>query len=220
MSLSARLQALRNELPDGVCLVAVSKNQPVDAIRAAYDAGQRLFAESRVPELLAKREQLPPNTQWHFIGHLQTNKVKHIAPFISLVQSVDQVKLLDELERRAAQHERRIRVLLQVHIAAEAHKFGFPMDEAEALAANDFHTHYPHLTLSGLMGMATFTRHTEQIQREFAALSACFARLKATTFAQDADFCELSIGMSGDYLAAIAAGSTMVRIGTRIFEKQ
>jgi pyridoxal phosphate enzyme (YggS family) len=217
MTLSARLDELKRRLPDGVRLLAVSKFQDATAIREAYDAGQRLFGESRVQELLPKHEALPSDIEWHFIGHLQANKARLIAPFISMIQSVDSLKLLDELDRQAGNCHRRIRVLLQIHIAQEEHKFGFSPSEAEALAASRLPQRFPHLIFSGLMGMATFTEDKEVILEEFATLAAFFARLKALYFADCPDFRERSIGMSDDYPLAIAQGSTMIRLGTAIF---
>ncbi|GHV59492.1 YggS family pyridoxal phosphate enzyme [Bacteroidia bacterium] len=217
MSIASRLSELRNELPEGVRLVAVSKFHDVSVIREAYDAGQRLFGESRVQELLPKQKNLPKDIEWHFIGHLQVNKVKSIAPFVAMVQSVDSLKLLEELNRQAGKYHRRIRVLLQIHIAREEHKFGFSFDEAEELAGSDFQALFPHLILSGLMGMATFTDDSDEIRREFASLSSFFKKLKTGYFAGNDDFKELSMGMSDDYPLAIEEGSTTIRVGTRLF---
>jgi pyridoxal phosphate enzyme (YggS family) len=217
MTIASRLNELRSALPEGVRLVAVSKFHDVSVIREAYDAGQRLFGENRVQELLPKYEQLPQDIEWHFIGHLQVNKVKYIAPFISMVQSADSPKLLDELNRRAGECRRHIRVLLQIHIAREEHKFGFSFDEAEKWIVGDGPGSVPHLTVSGLMGMATLTDRPDDIRREFASLSAFFTRLKTRYFAGNADFKELSMGMSDDYPLALEAGSTIIRVGTRLF---
>jgi len=217
MSIASRLDELRNELPEGVRLVAVSKLHDVSVIREAYDAGQRLFGENRVQELLPKYESLPQDIEWHFVGHLQMNKVKQIAPFIAMVQSADSLRLLDELNLQAGKNNRRIRVLLQIHIAREEHKFGFLPDEIEELLNGGLHERLPHLCLSGLMGMATFTNDRETVRREFAGLSAFFTKLKARYFAGDGDFKELSMGMSDDYPLAIEEGSTLIRVGTKLF---
>jgi pyridoxal phosphate enzyme (YggS family) len=217
MSIASRLNDLRNELPEGVRLVAVSKLHDVSMIRKAYDAGQRLFGENRVQELLPKYASLPNDIEWHFIGHLQVNKVKQIAPFIAMVQSVDSMKLLEELNRRAEENHRHIRVLLQIHIAQEEHKFGFSFDEIEELLNAGLQERLPHLRLSGLMGMATFTDDADEIRQEFTGLSAFFTKLKKHYFADNNDFTELSMGMSDDYPLAVEAGSTLIRIGSKLF---
>ncbi|GHS96538.1 YggS family pyridoxal phosphate enzyme [Bacteroidia bacterium] len=217
MSISSRLNQLKTELPEQVRLVAVSKFHEATVIREAYDAGQRLFGESRVQELLPKYEQLPQDIEWHFIGHLQLNKVKQIAPFIDTVQSVDSVKLLEELNRQAGKFNRKIKVLLQVHIAREEHKFGFSFDEMADLLPSGIQEQLTHVTITGLMGMATFTDDKEQIREEFASLSAFFSKVKKQYFAGNTHFNELSMGMSDDYPIAIEEGSTMIRVGTKIF---
>ena len=217
MNIASRLNKLQSELPEGIRLVAVSKLHDVSVIREAYDAGQRLFGENRVQELLPKYENLPKDIEWHFIGHLQMNKVKQIAPFIALVQSVDRLELLEELNRQAGKNNRRIRILLQIHIAREEHKFGFLPDELEALLNNGLQERLPNLLLSGLMGMATFTDDWEEIRQEFAGLSAFFTQLKTHYFVDNPDFKELSMGMSDDYPLAIEEGSTMIRVGTKLF---
>jgi pyridoxal phosphate enzyme (YggS family) len=217
MSVSSRLNQLKKDLPEQVRLVAVSKLQEVSLVREAYDAGQRLFGESRVQELFPKYEFLPNDIEWHFIGHLQVNKVKYIAPFIHTVQSADSLKLLEELDRQAAKCRRRINVLLQIRIAREAHKFGFSFDEIEDLLTAGLRGRLTHLTITGLMGMATFTDNEEQIRSEFASLSAFFLKLKEGYFKDNKAFKELSMGMSDDYLIAIEEGSTMLRIGSKLF---
>jgi len=217
MSIASRLNELRNELPESVRLVAVSKLRSISEICEAYDAGQRLFGESRVQELVPKCESLPRDIEWHFIGHLQANKVKYIAPFIAMVQSADSLKLLEELNRQAEKHKRWIRVLLQIHIAQEEHKFGFSFDEIEELLNKGLQERLSHLCLSGLMGMATFTDDSEIIRREFAGLSAFFTKLKTYYFSDDDNFNELSMGMSDDYPLAIEEGSTMIRVGAKLF---
>ena len=217
MNIASRLNELRNGLPEGVRIVAVSKFHDVSTIWDAYNAGQRLFGESRVQELLPKYESLPKDIQWHFVGHLQVNKVKYIASFIATIQSADSLKLLEELNRQAQKNNRCIRVLLQIHIALEEQKYGFSFDEVEELLNADLQKRLSYLRFSGLMGMATFTDDMEEIRREFAGLSAFFAKLKMRYFAGDNDFKELSMGMSDDYPLAIEAGSTLIRIGTKLF---
>ncbi|MDR2843532.1 MAG: YggS family pyridoxal phosphate-dependent enzyme [Candidatus Symbiothrix sp.] len=217
MSIASQIIRIKESLPEQVRLTAVSKFHSVEAIQEAYDAGQRVFGENRVQELLGKYSQLPATVEWHFIGHLQVNKVKYIAPFIDTVQSVDSMKLLDELNRCAAKARRRIKVLLQIHIAREEHKFGFSFAEAEELLKNNFSETWSNLTICGLMGMATFTDDPDNIRKEFTSLQTFFVRLKQSCLAENTDFKELSMGMSDDYPLAIEAGSTMIRIGSKIF---
>ena len=217
MTVSSRLNQLKKDLPDNVRLTAISKLQAVSSIREAYDTGQRIFGESRVQELVPKYEQLPKDVEWHFIGHLQQNKIKYIAPFIDTIQSVDSIRLLEELNKQAGLFNRTIKVLLQVHIAQETHKFGFSLDEINDFFKNKSHTNFPHLHFTGLMGMATFTEDEQQIRAEFAALAALFFNLKKEHFAEDVSFCNLSMGMSDDYPIAIEEGSTMIRVGSKIF---
>ena len=218
MSIESRLNELKRTLPENVKLIAVSKFYPAEIVRETYDAGHRRFGESRVQELTQKYDQLPKDIEWHFIGHLQTNKVKYIAPFISLIQSVDSVKLLKEIDFQASLFNRNIPVLLQVHIAKEAHKFGFSAEEIDDFLKNEFRPeNFQHITISGLMGMATFTDETTIIESEFASLSRIFTQLKSTCFAGESSFRELSMGMSDDYPIAVANGSTMLRIGSKIF---
>ncbi|MDR1814413.1 MAG: YggS family pyridoxal phosphate-dependent enzyme [Tannerella sp.] len=211
MGIRERLTEIRASLPDGVELVAVSKFHPAEVVREAYDAGQRMFGESRVQELTAKQPLLPSDIEWHFIGTLQTNKVRHIAPFISLIHSVDSLKLLREINLQAARCGRRIDVLLEVHIAEEATKYGFSVEEIRAIFAYSVLDAFPNVRVRGLMGMATFTDDVTQVRREFASLKQLY-----DTFS-DRHLDILSMGMSDDYPLAIAEGSTMVRIGTRIF---
>ena len=217
MNVSSRLNQLKKDLPSSVRLTAISKLQAVSSIQEAYDAGQRIFGESRVQELLTKYEQLPKDIEWHFIGHLQQNKIKYIVPFIDTIQSVDSIRLLQELNRQAGLFKRKINVLLQVHIAQEAHKFGFSFDDVETFFKNKSHKDLRHLRITGLMGMATFTEDQQQIRAEFATLSALFFNLKKEHFAGEASFCDLSMGMSDDYLIAIEEGSTIIRVGSKIF---
>jgi pyridoxal phosphate enzyme (YggS family) len=218
MDIEQNISNIRASLPEGVKLVAVSKFHPVESIKKAYEAGQRIFGESRVQELTAKQPVLPEDIEWHFIGTLQTNKVRHIAPFISMIQSVDTLKLLQEINRQAAKCNRTaIRVLIEVHIAEEAGKHGFSVDETNALFTGDALRQFPCIRVCGLMGMATFTDSTDRVRREFGLLRHLFEAIKSVPFPGRDFFTELSMGMSDDYQPAVEEGSTMVRIGTGIF---
>jgi pyridoxal phosphate enzyme (YggS family) len=214
---------LNSELPSEVKLVAVSKFHPIEAVLEAYEAGQRLFGESRPQELQAKVRQLEAerpdmsDIQWHFIGHLQTNKLKMVLPYASLVQSVDSVRLLDAIESWAAANDRKINVLLEPHVAAEQTKQGFSPDEVYSVLQSAVGGGYPHIVFSGIMGMATFTDDIEVVKGDFAALRSIFERCRSLYPSIADDFVELSIGMSDDYPVAIEYGSTMVRIGSMIF---
>ncbi|MDR2231587.1 MAG: YggS family pyridoxal phosphate-dependent enzyme [Tannerella sp.] len=216
MSIAGKINDLKTSLPPHVKVVAVSKFHPVSDIREAYDAGQRLFGENKVQELVAKYQQLPEDIQWHFIGTLQTNKVKYIAPFIHTIQSIDSLRLLKEVDRQAAKCNRRIRVLLEVHIAEETSKHGFSVDECMRLFSENQLDEYPNVIISGLMGMATFTEDTKQVEHEFQLLRQLFDAIGQTGKAGDS-FNELSMGMSDDFQLAVRNGSTMIRVGTKIF---
>jgi pyridoxal phosphate enzyme (YggS family) len=209
-----RIQA---ELSEGVRLVAVSKYHPVGALIEAYEAGQRIFGESKVQEMTQKHEALPKDIEWHFIGHLQKNKVKYIAPYVALIHGIDSYKLLAEVDKQAEKAGRIIPCLLQIHIAQEETKFGFTPDECMAMMDDGMWRNLTHVQIAGLMGMATYTDDHEQIIREFSTLSSLFQKLKETHFKDEPAFCELSMGMSGDYPLAISQGSTLIRIGSRIF---
>ncbi len=211
------IRELKAELSEDICLVAVSKFHPATVIREAYDAGQRVFGESRVQELLAKRDQLPPDIQWHFIGHLQSNKVKSIAPFIDLIHCIDSFKLLQEVNTHAQNNNRIIPVLLQIHIAEEETKFGLSFDECmKMLSINDWKA-LTHIQIAGVMGMATFTGNTAQLHKEFESLRLFFRELRDTFFFYTNDFRILSMGMSDDYPIALLEGSNMIRVGSKIF---
>lgn len=217
MSITYDLKQVLAELPQGVRLVAVSKFHPNESIEEAYRAGQRIFGESKVQEMADKYESLPKDIEWHFIGHLQTNKIKYMAPFVSMIHGVDSYKLLTEVNKQAVKAGRVIKCLLQLHIAKEETKFGFSFDECrEMLVAGEWKS-LPNIQLCGLMGMATNTDSEEQIEREFRSLNKFFNEIKNNFFADQADFCELSMGMSHDYPIAIATGSTLVRVGSKIF---
>ena len=217
MSIAQNIRQLKSSLPDGVELVAVSKFHPAEAIREAYDAGQRIFGESRAQELKAKRQILPNDIEWHFIGPLQSNKVKDIAPFVHLIHSIDSLKLLEEVDRQAKRHDRVIRVLLEVHVAQETSKHGLTLGECEALLEDEAYQQLGNVRICGLMAMATFTEDEEEIRREFRLVHDLFATLKRKYFQDDEDFKEISMGMSHDYPIAIEEGSTMIRVGTHIF---
>lgn len=217
MSIAENIQQLQAELPQGVRLVAVSKYHPNEAILEAYNAGQRVFGESKVQEMTAKYETLPKDIEWHFIGHLQSNKIKYMAPYVKLIHGVDSYKLLTEIDKQAAKAGRVIDCLLQLHIAQEETKFGFTPDECcQMLQAGEW-KNLTHIRICGLMGMATNTDNIEQIRAEFNLLDSLFNELKSTCFAGNNAFCELSMGMSDDYPEAIEAGSTLVRVGSKIF---
>lgn len=217
MSLADRLTHFKQELPEDVTLVAVSKTKPAELIREAYDAGQRVFGENKVQELVDKWEVLPKDIEWHLIGHLQSNKVKYIAPFVSLIHSVDSFKLLQEINKQGEKNGRVIRCLLQFHVAQEETKFGLSFEEAEEILQSREFVEMEHVSIVGLMGMASFVEHEEQIRDEFRNLHNYFAILKSNYFKYNPDFNILSMGMSGDYKLAIEEGSTMIRVGSSLF---
>lgn len=200
-----------------VALVAVSKTKPADLIRELYDQGQRIFGENRVQEMIEKYELLPTDIEWHLIGHLQKNKVKYIAPFVSLIHSVDSKDLLKVIHKEALKNKRVIPVLLQFHIADEETKFGLSIEEAESILTDMEQLPLSGIQIVGVMGMATFTDNTDQIREEFRRLKQYFDRLKARFFHESEVFKHISMGMSGDYKIAIEEGSTMIRVGSAIF---
>ena len=210
MTISKNLEALKTSLPEAVTLVAVSKTKSNEAIMEAYAAGQRVFGENKVQEMVEKYETLPKDIEWHMIGHLQRNKVKYMASFVHLIHGVDTEKLLAEINKQAAKHDRRIPCLLQVHIAEESTKFGFAESELSELITRI--DEFPNVEIKGLMGMASFTENFNQIQQEFRGLKKRFDQLFKNTEAA-----VLSMGMSGDYPIAIAEGSTLIRVGSKIF---
>ena len=211
------LREVLGNLPAGVNLVAISKFHPNEYIEAAYAEGQRIFGESHEQELARKVESLPKDIEWHFIGHLQTNKVKYIAPYISMIESVDSLKLLKEINKQAAKHDRVVKVLLELHIAEEETKSGFSFDDCrELLEAGEWRT-MEHVQICGIMMMASNTDDVQQIAQEFDAAYAFFKEVKEKYFADDDAFCERSWGMSHDYRIAVKHGSNMVRVGTTIF---
>lgn len=213
--IAEQLQQIKSSLPEKVTLVAVSKTKPVEDLLIAYNAGQRIFGENKVQEMYDKHDALPKDIEWHLIGHLQTNKVKYIAPFVALIHGVDSLKLLLEINKQGAKIQRVIPVLLQFYIAKEETKFGLTLEEAiEIMELKDTLT---FCSIKGLMGMASFTDNENQVKAEFAQLKSDFDLLKSTYFQKDEQFTVLSMGMSGDYSFAIEEGSTMVRIGSSIF---
>ena len=212
MSVKNNIIHLQKHLADNVHLVAVSKTKPNELIIEAYGAGQRIFGENKVQELVVKEESLPKDIEWHMIGHLQTNKVKYIAPFVSLIHAVDSKKLIKEINKRAKQNNRVIPCLIQVHIAQEESKFGLDKDGVIEILKTDF----PNVSIVGLMGMATFTDNKNQVRKEFKYLKDSYDELKEN----QPNFSILSMGMSGDYSIAIEEGSNMVRIGSSIFGKR
>lgn len=217
MNITRQIVQLHESLPKGVTLVAVSKFHPVEALREAYDAGQRVFGESRAQELTAKHEVLPEDIQWHFIGPLQTNKVKEIVPYISMIHSIDSLKLLREVNKQAAKHDRIVRVLLEIRIAEEETKHGLTREECLEILRSENLLPLQNIRICGLMGMATYTEDTDQIRNEFHRLRMFFDELKTSCLKDSPDFTELSMGMSHDYPIAIEEGSTMIRVGTMIF---
>ncbi len=217
MSVSENIKNLRRELPENIKIVAISKTKPGEVILEAYRAGHRVFGENKVQELLAKYENLPKDIEWHMVGHLQTNKVKYIAPFISLIHSVDSLKLLNTIDKEALKSNRIIDCLLQLRIAKEETKFGLPFKEIRDIINSDEFRELKNTRITGLMGMATFTEDKATITSEFNYLAKCFYELKNSFFRDSEYFKELSMGMSDDYHLAVQAGSTMLRIGSLIF---
>ena len=212
-----KLNQVLQSLPEGVKLVAISKYHPEEYITAAYEEGQRVFGESHEQELARKVQTLPKDIEWHFIGHLQTNKVKYIAPYISMIEAVDSIKLLREIEKQVAKADRVVKVLLELHIAEEATKYGLTLDACRQLLEDGEWRQMKHVQICGLMMMASNVDSEDQISKEFQTASDFFDEVKARYFADDEAFCERSWGMSHDYHLAVNHGSTMVRIGTTIF---
>lgn len=217
MSIQNNLLEVKQQINDRALLVAISKTKPNEDVMEAYEAGQRVFGENKVQELTAKYESLPKDIEWHMIGHLQSNKVKYIAPFVALIHGVDTEKLLRTIDKEGKKNERIIPCLLQVHIAEEETKFGFSEEELMSLLSREMLEELNHVEIQGVMGMATFTEDEDQIRKEFRSLKQLFERLKASVFSGSQSFQEISMGMSGDFLIAIEEGSTMVRVGSSIF---
>ncbi|KQS53640.1 MAG: YggS family pyridoxal phosphate-dependent enzyme [Flavobacterium lindanitolerans] len=217
MSIKNNLLEIKATLPDNVTLVAVSKTKPVSDLMEAYEAGQRVFGENKIQEMAEKFEQMPKDIEWHMIGHVQTNKVKFMASFVSLVHGVDSLRLLEEINKQALKNNRVIDCLLQVHIAEEETKFGLSESELNELLQSESFSQLKNIKIKGLMGMATFTDNQNQIEKEFKHLKSVFDRLSQTQKTDNYEMKILSMGMSGDYQLAIECGSTMVRIGSSIF---
>jgi pyridoxal phosphate enzyme (YggS family) len=217
MGIAENIAILKNKIPTHVHIIAVSKTMPPALVKDAYDAGQRAFGENRVQELTDKQLIMPKDTEWHMIGHLQTNKVKYIVPFVQLIHSVDSLKLLSEINMEAGKIKRTIDCLLQMRIASEHTKFGLSFEDVKQVLDSVEYNDFQHVRITGLMGMATFTDNNKQVKEEFMRLAQYFEDIKAKWFSQVGTFKELSMGMSGDYKIAIDAGSTMIRIGSLIF---
>jgi len=217
MGIAENLSKLRKEIPSSVKIIAVSKNQSPERITTAYASGQRVFGENKVQEIIRKYPQLPPDIEWHFIGHLQSNKVKFIAPFIHMIHSVDSLRLLREINDQAKKHSRSIRCLLQFHIAKEETKYGLSPEEARAIIDSVELREMKNVSIDGIMGMATFTGDSGVVAAEFRSLKEIFNMLKQEFFNDSGHFRELSMGMSSDFRIAVEEGTTMVRIGSSIF---
>ncbi|GIM57908.1 YggS family pyridoxal phosphate-dependent enzyme [Capnocytophaga canimorsus] len=216
MSITENLKQLKNTLPKDVILVAVSKFKPIADLQVAYQAGQRVFGESKIQEMTQKQEALPKDIQWHMIGHVQRNKVKYMAPYVNLIHGVDSLRLLEEIDKQAFKNQRIIDCLLQVHIAQEETKFGFNPQEIFDLITNPSFSNLKNIKIKGLMGMASFTSDETQIKKEFQLLKHCYDRLKTKEHPLlSIEF--LSMGMSDDYPIALACGSNMIRVGSKIF---
>jgi pyridoxal phosphate enzyme (YggS family) len=217
MGIADHISKIKKQLGENVCLVAVSKTKPIQEIKEAYEAGQRVFGENKVQELTEKYERLPCDIEWHFIGHLQTNKVKYIASFISLIHSIDSFKLLKTVDREGRKNSRKIKCLLQFHIAEEETKFGFDLPEAIEMLSSPEFSELEWIEICGVMGMATNTNDETEIRKEFRMLKNIFMQIKGQFFCKQDSFSEISMGMSGDYQIAVEEGTTMVRIGSLIF---
>lgn len=217
MDIQANLKEVLDQLPEGVRLVAVSKFHPNEAIEEAYKVGQRIFGESREQELSTKYETLPKDIEWHFIGHLQTNKVKYIAPYIAMIHAVDSYKLLTEIDKQAAKYNRVIPCLLEIHIAQEESKYGFTFDTCRQMLEEGGWKQLKHVCIAGVMGMGTNTDDEKEVEKEFRSLTDFFRSLKQDYFSQTDSFKEISMGMSHDYHIAIKCGTTLVRVGSKIF---
>jgi PLP dependent protein len=215
-----KIEQITASLGTNTTLVAVSKTHSIERIMEAYEAGQRDFGENKVQDLVDKYEALPKDIRWHMIGHLQSNKVKYIAPFVHLIHGVDSFKLLQEINKHGQKNGRRISCLLQFHIAQEETKFGLSLEEATAFLSSPEYQTFNHVQLCGIMGMATFTENTAQIRSEFQSLQAIFHALKSTHFIAASEFKEISMGMSDDYPIAIEEGSTLIRVGSKIFGRR
>lgn len=217
MSIANNLQSIKSQLPTSVTLVAVSKTKPVSDLMEAYNAGQRIFGENKIQEMTEKHQQMPKDIYWHMIGHVQSNKVKYMIPYVKLIHGVDSLKLLKEINRQAVRWRKNVDCLLQIHIAEEETKFGLDENELNDILNSEEFKGFNNVKVIGLMGMATFTDNQHQIKREFEHLKSIFDKLSKQPTTQNLQLTTLSMGMSGDYQLAIECGSTMVRIGSSIF---
>lgn len=220
MDIIQNLKNIRESVPKGVALVAVSKTKPADMVSELYGVGQLDFGENKVQELIDKQHGLPDTIRWHMVGHLQTNKVKYIAPFVYMIHSVDSLKLLRVINKEARKNGRIISCLFQIHIAMEESKFGLDQNELEEILRSDEYLEMEHVTIRGMMGMATFTDDSEVVRKEFRNLKRIFEEIKRDYFEEKPDFAVLSMGMSDDYLIAIEEGSNMIRVGSSIFGRR
>ena len=216
-NIADNLQKIKDSLPKTVTLVAVSKTKPISDLQEAYESGQRVFGENKIQELREKEPALPKDIEWHMIGHMQSNKVKYIAPYISLIHGVESFKLIEEINKQALKNERIIKVLLQFHIAKESTKFGLQLKEAKEILNSNAFKQLKNIEVSGVMGMASFVDNELQIREEFTMLKSIFEELKSDYFSATNSFNIISMGMSGDYSIAIEEGSTMIRVGSSIF---
>ena len=215
--ITENLERIKATLPQGVTLVAVSKTKPISDLQEAYEAGQRVFGENYPQEMRDKHEMLPQDIQWHFIGHLQTNKIKYIIPYVTLIHSIDTANLLEAVNKEAKKHGRVVDCLLQFHIALEETKFGLNLDEARQLLDSEAFKQMENVRICGVMGMGTFTNDMEEVRKEFKHLKRIFDTLKNEYFADQPQFKEISMGMSEDYPIAIEEGATLIRVGSKIF---
>lgn len=217
MDIGKNIVSIKTNLPEGVKLVAVSKTKPNADVLAAYETGHRIFGENKVQDLTKKYEELPKDIEWHFIGHPQSNKVKYIAPFISLIHGVDSLKLLKIINKEGKKNDRKIKCLLQFHIAEESTKFGLNVEEVRQILDSETYRNFSNVEIAGVMGMATYTDNKDQVRNEFRMLYNIFTQLKNEYFANSESFREVSMGMSDDYPIALEEGSTMIRVGSKIF---
>ena len=217
MNISDNIDSIKSVIPDQVKLIAVSKTKPNEDILEAYNSGHKIFGENKVQDLIKKSEELPKDIEWHYIGHLQRNKVKNIIPFVSLIHAVDSLRLLLKINEEAKKIDKKINCLMQMHIAEESSKFGLDIDELKIILDSDDYKSAENINIIGLMGMATYTPDNNQIKKEFEHLKSCFDSIKDSYFQKNKEFKEISMGMSGDYKTAISAGSTMIRVGSIIF---
>jgi len=217
MDIAKNLEKIKSDLPEGVKLIAVSKTKPNDAILEAYQTGHRMFGENKAQELIRKHEELPEDIEWHFIGHLQSNKAKYIAPFVSMIHSIDSFKILKIVNKEARKNDRVIPCLLQFHIAEEESKYGLTEAGAREILESEAYKNMQNISIAGVMGMATFTDDSEKVRSEFRRLKSIFNELKNKYFADNPEFKEISMGMSDDYPLAVEEGSTIVRVGSKIF---